>query len=62
LEEKSWWGSGKKVEIRLGAANALAMIGTPEAKSILESGRNSKDQEIREACQQAMERLTILGR
>jgi len=62
LEEKSWWGSGKKADIRLGAANALAMIGTPEAKSILQSGRNSKDQEIREACQQAMERLTILGR
>ncbi len=62
LEQKSWLGSGKKAEIRLGAANALAMIGTPEAKSILQSGRNSNDQDIREACQQAMERLTILGR
>jgi HEAT repeat protein len=62
LEQKSWLGSGKKAEIRLGAANALAMIGTPEAKSILESGRNSNDRDIREACQQAMERLTILGR
>jgi HEAT repeat protein len=62
LEQKSWLGSGKKAEIRLGAANALAMIGTPEAKSILQSGRNSNDQDIREACQQAMERLAILGR
>jgi HEAT repeat protein len=62
LEQKSWLGSGKKAEIRLGAANALSMIGTPEAKSILQSGRNSNDQDIREACQQALERLTILGR
>lgn len=59
LEQRSWLGSGKKAEIRLGAANALAMIGTPEAKSILQSGRNSRDQDIRETCQQAMERLTI---
>jgi HEAT repeat protein len=62
LEQKSWLEGGKKAEIRLGAANALAMIGTPEAKAILESGRNSRDQDIREACQQGMERLTILGR
>jgi hypothetical protein len=62
LEQKSWLGSGKKAEIRLGAANALAMIGTPEAKSILQSGRDSHDQDIREACEQAMERVTNPGR
>lgn len=57
LEQSSWFGSGRKSEIRQGAAHALAMIGTPEAKSILQSGRNSKEPNIREACQQATERL-----
>jgi hypothetical protein len=44
LEQKSWFESGRKVEIRQGAANALALIGTPEAKSILQSGTNSREQ------------------
>jgi HEAT repeat protein len=61
LEQKSWFGGGKKTEMRLGAASALAMIGTPEAKSILQIGSNARDQEIREACQQAIERLPDLG-
>jgi HEAT repeat protein len=38
----------------MGAANALAAIGTPEAKAILEEGKNSKDESIREACTQAL--------
>jgi HEAT repeat protein len=54
LERKSWFGRGKTDFLRIGAANALAMIGTPEAKAILESGRNSKDESIRDACTQAM--------
>ena len=58
LEQKSWFESGRKVEIRQGAANALALIGTPEAKSILQSGTNSREQSVRQACQQAIERLT----
>ncbi|MGB9628589.1 MAG: HEAT repeat domain-containing protein [Thermodesulfobacteriota bacterium] len=54
LEKKSLFGRGKIDEIRMGAANALAMIGTPEALAILESGRNSKEESIREACSQAL--------
>jgi len=54
LERKSWFGRGKTDEIRMGAANALAAIGTPEAKAILEEGKNSKDESIREACTQAL--------
>ena len=54
LERKSWFSRGKTDEIRIGAAHALAMIGTPEAKAILESGRSSKDESIREACLQAL--------
>ncbi len=54
LEKKSLFGRGKIDEVRIGAANALAMIGTPEALAILESGRNSKDESIREACSQAL--------
>jgi HEAT repeat protein len=53
LERKSWFGRGKTDEIRLGAANAMAMIGSPEAKAILEEGKNSKDESVRDACTQA---------
>jgi hypothetical protein len=54
LERKSLFGRGKKDEIRLGAASALAMIGTPEARAVLELGKDSKDESIREACLQAL--------
>ena len=54
LEKKGWFGRGKTDEVRIGAARALAMIGTPEAKAIVESGRQSKDEAIREACLRAL--------
>ena len=54
LERKSLFGRGKADEMRIGAAAALAMIGTPEAKAILESGKESKDGSIRNACLQAL--------
>jgi HEAT repeat protein len=54
LERKSWFGRGKTDEIRIGAANAMAMVGTPEAKAILEEGKNSKDESVRDACIQAL--------
>jgi HEAT repeat protein len=54
LERKSWFGRGKTDEIRTGAANALAMIGTSETKAILEEGKNSKEESIRDACAQAL--------
>jgi HEAT repeat protein len=37
LEQRGWFGK-KNSEIQIGAANALELIGTPEAKSILKSG------------------------
>jgi len=54
LERKGWFGRGKVDEIRIGAANALAMLETPEAKAILEAGRDSKDEAIRDVCLQAL--------
>jgi len=54
LERKSWFGRGKTDEIRIGAASALATIGTPDAKAVLEEGKNSKDETIRDACVQAL--------
>jgi HEAT repeat protein len=54
LERKSLFGRGKPDGMRNGAANALAMIGSAEAKAILEAGRDSKDESIRNACVQAM--------
>ncbi len=53
LERKSLFGLGKGDETRMGAAHALAMIGTPEARAILERGQNSKEESIRKACLQA---------
>jgi HEAT repeat protein len=54
LEKKSLFGRGKTDGMRNGAANALAMIGSAEAKAILEEGSSSKDESIRNACAQAM--------
>ncbi|MCJ7748671.1 MAG: HEAT repeat domain-containing protein, partial [Desulfobacterales bacterium] len=54
LERKSWFSRGKTDEIRIGAAQALAMIGTPETMAILESGKNSKDEFMRDACLRAL--------
>jgi len=54
LERKSWFGRGKTDEIRLGAASAMAAIGTPEARAILEEGKNSKDESLRDVCTQAL--------
>jgi HEAT repeat protein len=54
LERKSFFGIGKREEIRPGVANALAMIGTPEARAILERGKDSKDEVVRNACLQAL--------
>ena len=58
LERKSWFGRGKMDEIRMEAANAMAMVGTSEAKAILEEGKNSKDEFIRDACTQALKSQT----
>jgi len=58
LERKSWFSRGKTDEIRIGAANALAIIGTPDARAILEVGKNSKEESIREACAQALNSQT----
>ena len=54
LERKNWFGRGATDEMRVGAAHALAMIGTPESKAILEAGKDSKDTAIRNACFQAL--------
>ncbi len=54
LERKSWFGRGKTDEIRIGAARALAMIGTPDAIAMLEEGKDSKDETLRDACTQAL--------
>ncbi|HUL23550.1 MAG TPA: HEAT repeat domain-containing protein [Thermodesulfobacteriota bacterium] len=54
LERKSWFGRGKADETRIGAAHALAMIGTPDAIAILEEGEDSKDETLRDACTQAL--------
>jgi len=53
LEQRGWFGGGVKDEVRLAAANALALIGSQEAKAVLEAGTNSRDESIRRACLEA---------
>ncbi len=57
LMKKSLLGLGKKEDIRPAVANALALIGTPEATALLERGKHSKDELVRNACQQALKTL-----
>jgi HEAT repeat protein len=45
-------------EVRLGTIQALATIGTPESKAILEGGRNSKDESLRDACSRALKGIS----
>jgi tetratricopeptide (TPR) repeat protein len=54
LERKSWFSKGKMDDVRLGAATALGMIGTPEAGAVLKAGKDSKDESVRNACLQAL--------
>jgi HEAT repeat protein len=54
LERKSWFPRGKHDEIRAGAANALTMIRSPEARAVLESGRSSKEETLRDLCTKAL--------
>ena len=54
LERKSLFGIGKMEGVRGGAANALATIGTPEARAILEKGKDSREESVRNACLQAL--------
>jgi HEAT repeat protein len=56
LMKRSWFQKKKAEEAREGAAGALALIGTPEAKSILELGQKSTNAAIRKVCQQALRR------
>ncbi len=59
LERKSWFSRGRMEEVRVEVAQALAMIGTPEAKAILENGKNSKEESIRNACMKALKSLSV---
>jgi len=59
LEHKSWFGGGVKDEVRLGAACSLALIGTSEAKAILQSGTESREESIRQACLEARRRSGV---
>lgn len=61
LEQKSWLGLSRREDVRLGAAFALAIIGTPEAREILEAGKNSRDESLRLACIQALSRQHARG-
>lgn len=56
LMKKAWFRRKKVDELRQGAASALALIATREAKAVLEQGQGSRSARIRKACQQALRR------
>jgi HEAT repeat protein len=56
LMKKAWFRRRSVEEAREGAAGALALIGTREAKSILELGQKSKNAAVCRVCQQALRR------
>jgi HEAT repeat protein len=56
LMKKAWLHRKKVDELRQGAASALALIASREAKEVLELGQRSKNAGIRRACQQALRR------
>ncbi len=59
LMKKAWFRRRGVEEAREGAAGALALIGTREARSILELGEKSKNTAIRRVCQQALRRQAL---
>jgi len=61
LMKKVWFRRKRMDEIRKGAAGALALIGSREAKSVLELGLKSKNASIRRACLQASKRTAPSG-
>lgn len=56
LMKKAWLRRKKVDELRQGAASALSLIATREAKAVLELGQESRNASIRKACQQALRR------
>jgi HEAT repeat protein len=56
LMKKAWFRRKKVDELRQGAASALALIATREAKAVLQLGQESRNARIRKACQQALRR------
>lgn len=56
LMKKAWFRRKKVDELRQGAASALALIASREAKEVLELGQKSKNPRIRKACQQTLRR------
>lgn len=56
LMKKAWFRRKKVDELRQGAASALALIASREAKEVLERGQESKNARIRKASQQALRR------
>jgi HEAT repeat protein len=61
LMKKAWFRRKKVDELRQGAASALALIASREAKEVLELGQKSKNARIRKACQQAPRRQAPTG-
>ena len=56
LLKKAWFRRKKMDELRQGAASALALIASREAKEVLERGQESRNARIRKTCQQALRR------
>jgi hypothetical protein len=54
VQEKSWLGSKKLKSLQVHAAKALAEIGTPKAKAVLQETAQAGSGEIQKLCQQLL--------
>jgi HEAT repeat protein len=62
LDARGWWFAHRKDDaLRLGAANALAVLGSPAARAILETGAESPREAVRAACIRALREATEGG-
>lgn len=61
LARRTWWPSGKSLEMKLAAVAGLESMGTSKAAAVLESGMRSRGRRVRGACAEALARVTAAG-
>ena len=54
LDKGGFWGRQKTMDVRLCAARALAVMGTPQALDVLRAGARGPHKALREACARAL--------
>ncbi len=61
LGKTTLFPSTKNLEMRLASVAGLESMGTPEAASVLEAGTRTRGRKVREACAEALARVSATG-